>query len=186
MIKNKKAGKSLEEIGIRWYKFDFKSEREIYCYLCCCHEKKKKLQKLDKELKFVSYRQWKQYIWNRYEYFDKDMLIEFSRYLNLRVRNIMPSREFWNIIATITLTFIFTKFMNMILNAKMDFNEVSAWSAIVFIFLLELSTTLALVFIFNQVFSPILDNNVDENLLKDYKEIIDEIINDKEKFKQEK
>lgn len=54
MIKHKKNGKTLEEIGKRWYDFDFEFERNIYRYLCYIRKKNDKLQN-HKELKFESY-----------------------------------------------------------------------------------------------------------------------------------
>lgn len=177
-MKYKKAGKSLEEIGERWYGFDFNSERIIYCYLCCCRGKKRKLKKLDKKLRFESYQQWKQYIWNRYENFDKEMLIEFSRYLNLRIRYIAPTQEYWSIAAAAMLTLVLTKLIDAV-DINWDISEVPVGGIIVFGFLLELLFMLALAFIIMQTLYPIFDNSVDENFLKDYKEIVDEIIRNK-------
>lgn len=54
MIKGKKSGKTLDKIGERWYGFNLKSEKNVYCYLCCNRNrvKEKALRDLDEELKF--------------------------------------------------------------------------------------------------------------------------------------
>ncbi len=173
MIKGKKAGKSLKEIGKRWYDFDFVLERTIYCYLCCSREKKRKIRKMDEKLKFESYQQWKKYIWDKYEGFDKDKLYEFSRYLNQRIRNIRPNREYWSIVATVLLTLAITKIVDVYLNSQINFKDIPA---IVVVLLLPVLVVLSLVIIMIQTFYPMFDTNIDENLLKDYKEIIDEIV----------
>lgn len=178
MIKGKKAGKSLEEIGKRWYDFDFVLERTIYCYLCCSREKKRKIRKLDEKLKFESYQQWKKYIWDKYERYDKDRLYEFSKYLNQRIRNIRPNREYWSIVATVLLTLVITKIVDIILNPQMNFNDIPLFVGVLFISVL---VTVLLWFILIQTFYPMFDNNIDENFLRDYKEVIDEIVKVKAK-----
>lgn len=180
MIKGKRTGRSLQEIGKRWYGFDFELEKVIYCYICCKRIKKKKIRKLDKELKFVSYHQWKQYVWNRYENFDKNTLIEFGRYLNQQIRNIKPIGEYLNIIATAVLTLILTKIVDIFLGVKIDFSGISVWGVFIIFSFIELIIILLSLFLFIEMIYPILDNNTNENLLKDYKEIIDEIISEKE------
>lgn len=178
MIKGKKAGKSFKEIGKRWYDFDFELERTIYCYLCCGREKKRKIRKLDEKLKFESYQQWKKHIWDKYERFDKDRLCEFSRYLNQRIRNIRPNHEYWNIMATALLTLVITKIVDIFLNSQMNFKDIPA---IVGVLLLPVLVVLPLVIIMYQTFSPMFDTNIDENLFRDYKEVIDEIVKVKAK-----
>lgn len=173
MIKGKKAGKSFKEIGKRWYDFDFELERTIYCYLCCSREKKRKIRKLDEKLKFESYQEWKKYVKNKYDNFSKDMLVEFSRYLNQRIRNTLPGHEYWIIVATVSLTMAFTEIIDVVLSKLMEF---SGMSMIIAILLSSIFIVLPMIFIMVQTFYPLFDNNIDENLLKDYKEIIDEIV----------
>lgn len=65
-------------------------EQSIYYYVCCIKGKGRALRKLDKELEFELYLEWKQYI------FDKYKSIEFSRYLNQKIRNIKSDYEYRN------------------------------------------------------------------------------------------
>lgn len=178
--KSKKAKRTLEYIGERWHNFDFKLEQSIYYYVCCLRGRGRTLRKLDKELKFESYQEWKQYIWDKYKSVDKDKLIEFSRYLNHRIRIIKPDHEYRNIVITVILTLVFTKLAQMDLNTKINFSDISG----LVMFMLGISIIiiiLLLSLVIFQTFLPILNDSVEENFLKDYKEIIDEIICDKEK-----
>lgn len=179
MIKHKKNRKTLKEIGKRWYDFDFGLERNIYCYLCCIRVKSRKLRKLNKELKFESYQQWNKYVRNKYENFNKDILIEFSRYLNQEIRNVRPDHEYWIIAATVVLTVILTGLFDKVLNLKISFDGISVISVIVVIFLLELLVAIPIIFVIFQTMIPIIDSSVDENFLRDYKEIIDQLITEK-------
>lgn len=74
MIINKKAGKTLDEIGKKRHDFNFKFEKAIYCYLCCNHSRiiNWELRKLNSDLKFEEYRQWKNYICNKYQNYSKE------------------------------------------------------------------------------------------------------------------
>lgn len=165
--------RSLDSIGKRWHEFDIKLERNIYRYVCCAKMNRITAWRLDKNLKFETYQQWKNYIVNKYENVDKDMLIEFSRYLNQNVRNMKPTHEYWGIAATVVLTLALTKMVDAFLNTQMDSKGISAiGTAIVF----EIFVVIFLAIIIVQTMKPIFDNNIDENFLRDYKEIIDEII----------
>lgn len=176
MINKRKSGRTLDNIGIRWYEFDFQSEKNIYCYLCCDKMKKRALKKLDEKLKFVSYSQWKQYICNKYENYNKDELIEFSRYLNQKIRNIKPGREYLNIILPCFIPSIFTIVYEWIIKPNLKISNQLGISNVIFGVLITISFIFSMCSIAKDVFSPILENNIDANLLKDYKEIIDEII----------
>lgn len=179
MIKGKKAEKTLDEIGKRWHDFDFKSEKIIYCYLCCNRNriKNKELRNLDDGLKFEEYRQWKNYICNKYQNYSKEKLNEFSRYLNLKIRNIKPSHEYWSITAASFLSVVFTMVFNFITWIYMDFSNNSIWISLLETILLEIFFVISLTFIIIKMLYPIFVDHFDENFLKDYKEIIDDIIN---------
>lgn len=179
MIKSKKARKTLDEIGRRWHNFNFKSEKIIYYYLCCKHIKKKELRNLNDDLKFDEYRQWKHYICNRYQNYSKDKLIEFSRYLNLMIRDKKPSHEYWTIMATAYISMVFTIVINIAMGKHMDLNNNSVWIILLITILLEALFIMFLFFLIVKIMYPIYDNHSEENFLRDYKEIIDDIIEKK-------
>lgn len=176
MINKRKSGRTLNNIGIRWHNFDFQSEKNIYSYLCCDKMKKRALKKLDEKLKFVSYSQWKQYICNKYENYNKDELIEFSRYLNQRIRNINPSREYLNIILPCFITLAFTVSIDKILDLNLETTSISDLGSLIIIIFLSILFIISMFSVIRNTFIPIKENSGDTNILIDYKEIIDEMI----------
>lgn len=126
MKKGKIVKKSLKSIGKRWHDFDFKLEKNIYDYLCCVRTKRKIVRRLEKDnLKFESYYQRSQYIKNKYEKYDIARLLEFSRYLNQRMRLIKPIHEYWQIVTSVIITLVVTKFVEGAVSAKIDFSGLS-------------------------------------------------------------
>lgn len=178
MIKGKKAGKTLDEIGKSWYDFNFKSERTIYSYLCCNRNRiiNKELQNLSNDLKFEKYQQWKHYICNKYQNYSKDDLFEFSRYLNLMIRNINPIHEYSSITATVFLSVVFTAVFNFITGTYMDFSNNSVWITFLKTVLLVIPSVIFLTIFIIKMIYPIFDDHFDENFLRDYKEVIDELV----------
>lgn len=178
MIKSKRAGKTLDEIGKTWYDFNFKSERTIYSYLCCNRNRiiNKELQNLSNDLKFEKYQQWKHYICNKYQNYSKVDLFEFSRYLNLMIRNIKPSHEYWNIMATAFLSMLFTTIINGVIGIHKEFSRSSVWITLLVTLVLGALFIIPLVHLIIKIVYPIYDNHFDEDFLIDYKEIIDDII----------
>lgn len=173
MKKSKRMKRSLDSIGKRWHEFDINLERNIYSYVCCTKMNRIKAWRLDKNLKFETYQQWKNYIVNKYENVDKDMLVEFSRYLNQNVRNLKPTYEYWGIAATVVLTLALTKVIDIFLATQMDFEGIYAFVAV---FIFEIFVAIFLIFVIFQTMKPLFDSNLDENFLRDYKEIIDDLI----------
>lgn len=173
MKKGKRMKRSLDSIGKRWHEFDINLERNIYSYVCCAKMNRIKAWRLDKNLKFDTYQQWKNYIVNKYENVDKDMLIEFSRYLNQNVRNLKPTYEYWVIAATVVLTWALTKVIDIFFGAQMDYEGIYAFVAA---FIFEIFVAIFLIFVVFQTMKPLFDSNLDENFLRDYKEIIDDLI----------
>lgn len=169
--------KSFDEIGKRWYDFDSQLEKAIYSYLCCIRVKRKITQKLTEDLKFNSYQQWKQYIYDKYQAYDKDKLNEFSRYLNQNIRNTIPTREYWQIVVTAVITMLFTMLFDRVfkINAKW-FDDIPIWGIVILVLVGEIFFILLLIFLIIQTMYPLIDYSVDENFYRDYQEIIDEII----------
>lgn len=178
MIRRKKSKREIGDRGERWFGFHYDTERTIYGYVCCVYVKKGKLRKLSDKLKFESYHQWKQYIINKYKCFELDTLIEFSRYLNQRIRSVKPGYEFNSITAAAIMSWVVTKLME-------DFIEVEmAVKSNIICSMVTVIVTAAIVWaIVNLWYKCFWNNNTEENFYKDYKEIIDEIIEERKKMK---
>ena len=173
-MKKKNRRKDFATLGKEIYGFDLQSERYIYDYLCCFRMKKKKLRQLDNEHKFNSYKQWEKYIKGKYSGYDSETLIEFSRYLNQRIRIVNSSSEYWKLCAPVILTLILSKLVEVLYSSEPDLNG-APLAAILFLITLLI---VFLIFSIWQVVSPIFDDYWDGYMLKDYKEIIDSMIED--------
>ena len=76
-------------------------------------------------LKFETYAQWKQYIWNKYHDFSDEKLEEFSRCLNQCSRNTKPVYECWKTFISIYLALMFnTPFEFLILILDFHFSSI--------------------------------------------------------------
>lgn len=123
MFKKKEIKRSLVLIGKQKYDFDIELEEMIYRYLCCKHIKKRILKKMDNKYKFESYKQWKKYIHNKYARYSLDELVEFSKYLNLKIRNIKPFHQYWNLILPIVITISFSHLFEFHIKTYAEFSD---------------------------------------------------------------
>ena len=174
-IKKKEPKRSLNTIGENFYHFNYKQEELIYKYSCYKRLKKKELKSIKNNQRFDSYLQWKQYIYNKYKDYPKSKLVNFSRYLNQRIKNSKPNKEFTRILITVYLTWFITEILNILVSGEEDLSGLPVWGTITY-------WIVVLISIFCIVYTttdPIYDDNIEENLLTDYKEIIDEMLNNK-------
>lgn len=179
MSKQKKYRKTLNVLGKTEYEFDFNLEKRIYMNLCHLHMKKREEKSLREELKFNTYKKWKNYVYTKYKNYDEDKLNEFSRYLNQRIRNIKPGHEYWNLLIPVIVTIFFAEGIDFLFEAEKILVQQSG-SGVEIFFLIYLLLFIGMTFwIAWQTLVPIWNRNIEENILADYKEIIDSIINEK-------
>lgn len=175
----RKQKRTIDNIGKKIYEFDFILEKIIYEYLCFSHMKKKELKKLDEKLKFVTYKEWKKYILDKYKGYEEEKLIEFSRYLNQRIRNVEPAFMYLQVHIPVMATIIFTKAFDFIFETKLVFSGTPKIFVAAFVLLFDICVIMPLIFFVWHTFKPFRENCVEKNFLKDYKEIIDNLINSK-------
>ncbi|MFR1651523.1 MAG: hypothetical protein ACLSV0_03960, partial [Lachnospira eligens] len=160
------------------YKFDESYEINIYNYLCFKKMNKKIKEKMNNDVKFITYHQWENYIQNKYKDLNKFELMEFSRFLNLKSRNLKPEHEYWNIVTTILLTILTEKAYNEIINMGIDESDTLAKIVGQFIgqFLIFIGIGIGLVFLIVKITKFIWDVSDKSNFYYDYKKIIDNMI----------
>lgn len=163
------------------YKFDESYEMNIYKYLCCRKMKKKIKEKMDNDIKFITYHQWENYIQNKYKNLNKSELKEFSHFLNLRIRNLKPEHEYWNIVITVLLTILTEKAYNEFIN--MTINESDNIAKIIgqFLFVIGVGASIFIILIV-KITKSIWDVSDKSDFYSDYKKIIDNMI---KKFDEE-
>lgn len=171
-MKNRKQRRNIKSIGIEQYNFDFAREKNIYCYVCCSRLKKKELRTINSQYKFESYLDWERYVQNKYKNCSDDQLKQFSRYLNQNIRNVKPGKEYINICFPVIVTLAFSKYLEYVGVFEWNSNILLVFIYVVIMFALLLFIMILL----SYILTPLLDNNIVENMFKDYKEIIDDMI----------
>lgn len=175
--------KIIHQNGIENYCFDYNKELRIYLFLCGERLSKKEYKKLQDNEKMYTYAEWKSYIRNKYIKYSINALKEFSKYLNHRGRLYSPEREFINpmvsAIVSAFISFIITQYSMMA-----NIGSVSVAFGIVMILVVLFMGIFAGYFIV-KISEIFFDNSIKENLFKDYKEIIDDIIIEKERSRKQ-
>jgi len=105
----------LGECTFNTFLFDEKKEKAIYKYLC---KKKSNKKLLTDEIKFESFHSWEQYIVKRYEAYSKASLIEFSKFLNLNLRQAKESNDIFQSMGMLYLPIILTAYVTQCLADK--------------------------------------------------------------------
>lgn len=160
-----------------FYKFDIQQEQNIYTYLCKGKLKAKVLKKLSHDLKFETYAQWKQYIWNKYHDFSDEKLEEFSRYLKQCSRNTKPVYECWKTFISIYLALMFNTLFEFLISI-LDFHFSSILEVVVVIGLVMIALGF-FAYAIAKISMPLSDQEDERNFYLDYKELIDEMIEEK-------
>lgn len=162
----RKIRRNLNELGKKQYNFDYQLERNIYCYLCYEKINIKKIKQMDKTLQFKSYEEWKQYIYIKYNNYNRGQLLNFSRYLKQIQRCTEPLIKYTDFYIPVIMSIFVTQFVNL-------FYINGFFMSIFFGGIL-----LFFIFIWNFI-KPIWGNEISKNFIMDYKSIIDEIIEEK-------
>lgn len=176
MSKKKKYVRTLNEIGNRKYDFDYIKEKQIYFYLCRLRQKRKNETELEEQYRFGSYREWKRYIQNEYSRFDREELMEFSRYLNQRIRNTKPAQEYIKLVIPAIISWVIIDFFGLILQDGKLTKFESVHEAIIYFATILLVGVCSVIVAFIKMSNDIWDQSMEENLCTDYKEIIDEMV----------
>ena len=126
-----------------------------------------------------SFQEWKKDIENKYSKYNKDQLEEFTRYLELQIRNSNISKQSIGIIiaafASSSMTLLFEKIINSRQFLDVMGTQVSFLLAVVEIVLIILCIGI----IVHYVFIPICGDDLERNMYQDYQNIINQIIEEK-------
>lgn len=146
--------------------FDKERELNIYRFLCKKKVKKKKIKEISDCL-FERYNDWKNYITNKYQNYESQQLIEFSKFLNLQIRE---SKSFSPIIIMYfspVVAFYISLLGDKLLNVNYTKQN---------IFPICIGIMGCLIFIVVVAYNMYSEENMKNGFYEDYKEIIDELI----------
>lgn len=152
----------------RVFDFNVSQEKAIYAYVC--REKIKRYRKKYLICKFDTYAEWKDYVKGKYISYSSDSLIEFSRYLNYQIR-IQPDV---NGAFALFMAPIFTVLINFYFEV-----QTSETSGIVRVVIL-VPWLFLMGWMVIQVINMSSGDKMKCAFYEDYKEIIDELIREKQ------
>ena len=188
---SKKQKRNIFTIGKENFEFDYSKEKKIYSFLWGLKISKKEEKELLDNEKMNNHAEWSSYINNKYKDCSDEKLKEFSKFLSQRIKTLKPHIEISNITVPIMITLIIDSIFELLTDlAITDSTENIVLSASTFwgMFIVLFIALLVLLFVFvmliSNVISPFWDNNTEELLITDYKEVIDNMIKDKEENKK--
>lgn len=179
MSKRKKYRRELEEIGKTKFDFIQNDEKKYYSYVSCWPMKDRVKKKLEDKYRFDSFKRWKNYVRDKYMPYEIDMLIEFSRYLNQCIRVAESGYAYWNLFLPVMITLILTELFETLIGMKIDVTNNSMWVSFIAYLLCQLIIISVYMKLIKHSLEPVRDNNIEKYLYIDYKEIIDEMIEEK-------
>lgn len=168
------------------FAFDMQKEKIIYKNLSFYNLSRSEKKKLSANMKFDSYMMWKNYIREKYSEHSVEYLEEFTRYLNHKIRRSNSFNSYWGLLIPVMITLLLNKFTEIYVDAmNIKFNYgpeplkdmLIVWLFYIVITVVVFTTAFALI---KQIINPTIDNEIENNLLIDYKEIIEEIIDEKQ------
>ena len=174
-----KKKRTLYNTGKDYFDFEIHDEQNKYDYLCFKDVKKAIKKKLDKKFLFAYYREWEEYIREKYKSYDNDKLNEFSRYLNQLIRSREPKKDYMYLLIPVLLA----ETVRIILDCGTQFDfQTSDGSIIPWLIALQILIIMFIcIRIRESLFIPIRETSCQQHMLSDYKEIIDYMIYERKK-----
>ena len=167
-------------IGLESYNFNAEKEKRLYRYLSMKNMKKKEHKKFLEDLQEIktcdnikSYSEWKKYIIRKYESSTIDQLENFSAYLKLGYEKETSEHDGLNIVLAAYMAGLLSIIFQIAIK-PMDLDIRLSTFLIMCLFLIP-CIYMALKIVMKYLY----DNNTNSNLYKDYKKIIDELIEKK-------
>lgn len=182
-----KKNNKYQTIGIESYNFNAEKEKRFYRYLSMKTMKKKEYGMFLEDLRevktcdniklctIISYSEWKNYIVGKYERCTIEQLENFSAYLKLGQEKEKSDHEGLNIILAAYMATSLT-IISQITIEQMAGVDISS---IITFFIMCLFLIPCIYIALKIVMKYLYDNNTNSNLYKDYKKIIDELIEKK-------
>ncbi len=124
------------------FSFDINKEKIIYFYLCKKWLSRKQKKLLTEETKFASYQAWEDYLFNRYGVYNSGALHEFSKALNLLLREAKKfddySKNLWIALISGGFSALFAIYISNVDNSSILLYGMLVLLFFLFIFLIEI------------------------------------------------
>lgn len=172
-MKKIKNRRSINEIGKIQFGFEFVEEENIYLYSCGL-VKNSKVKKM--KCKKYTYLEWKDSIQKKYKQKDEDFLEEFSRYLRNLINISYPILKYNQIavggLISVVFSIVGTEFIkNLNIQSYLTLLENYLLNLLMFFMLI-----VVIIFVLHNTYEPVKVQSMRIAFLKDYKEVIDELL----------
>lgn len=169
-----KEKRSKKESAENYYQFNERIEKDIYAYVCLKHRRKRSIKKMDTSLKFGTYTEWNKYVKNKYQDFSNEKLNDFSHFLNLKIRNVVPESEYLRLLSSVFIALLMEKGIDIALEAMSSEANSFEAMAIKMMGLVVMGIILGIAVL--EILQPLFKTSEARNFYTDYKEIIDNMI----------
>lgn len=161
--------KKLNKYILDTFQFDVEAEKAAYDYLCQYDLKGRQKKLIDNKVRFENFQSWESYIIGKYKTYSKESLVEFSRYLNLLLRE---SNRFNDYTQNICIAYLSASISSLIGFGLKD-GKIVTYLAVVAVL------PFIIAFLIMQIYDAYGEEGKNYYFLYDVKEIIDKIIADK-------
>lgn len=173
MVRTKRKS-CIKEKGKMDFCFDYEKELSIYCFIRGEKLSRKKWRKVEKEKRYNTYTEWKNYIETKYSRFSLNQLSEFSYYLQYLTKRNLAIPDFANpyisALLAALISYLFTYFAGSATETFLDVQEMPMKIIEFIIYCVVYFVCIKkLVYIF-------LENRIEESFCSDYKKVIDELL----------
>ena len=182
---------SFDGIGKLEYQFDCKDEEIIYANICkkrLSFKEKRRLKKLkEKEnIPCNTYFEWEKYVYNKYKNYDMKALKNFKHYLKQGIRNNEMNRTYTGDITPVLLSVIITLLIDLMFKVIIRSGIITEFDLIINyrVCMFFLMLFLPMKFVALGVETSISDNISTKNMYLDYLDILDKMIEVKNKDKE--
>lgn len=155
------------------FQFDLKKEKIIYMNLCKDNLRKNQKKLLSEDISFTRYKDWKEYIENKYSVYDAQSLIEFEKTINLILMDSMEFNEYNQKILIALVSVLFTSTISRVID-DIDQNK-----NIVFLYTLMIIVPIFFVYFLCKIYDDYRDGGKAIPFLRDVKDIINGLIKEK-------
>lgn len=196
MKRNKINQESYLNKGKIEYNFDFQKEKLFYSQLCFQKLNKKDRIKYQRYLKsvnegknkkekyeFNNYLNWRKYIIEKYESYPLECLSNFSAYLNWGCRNIEIGNEWFKSLITSTISVLLAQLIAIL--SKNELPKITWYNFFLFLIVEVIFILIGTCIVYQFLNRTVKDSQSDkiiEFFYKDYKKIIDELIENKQEY----
>lgn len=174
----KKGKRSFRETGKLRYNFDFSLEKKIYGYVSM-ETPQKRYSKIPKKYQFTKYTEWKSYVQNNYIESNTEQLENFLHYLEYALKRRKPEDEYYKMVISATIANCISQLVQFLISINASLVKenivgkcIGQLLAVIVIF------PLIFCFIWNTI-GVISQSNMEDNMLKDYIDIIQDMLNKK-------